>query len=251
MNTERKVDLLRQLVAELCGERGTKPPATTETNKLWTTFRSLVNTRPPWPAKPTWLALQDELLQGLIAEAGVSTLDTAKPSPLDEHVLLWRGDITTLAVDAIVNAANSQMLGCWVPGHHCIDNAINTYSGVQLRAECARLMEEQGAEEPTGMAKITPAYNLPCKRVIHTVGPIANGNPTNLHRAQLASCYTNCLGLAASEGLCLHRLLLHQHGSIWLSPKGGRPDSRTHGHGMARIARQRNARCFQRVLGNR
>lgn len=137
----------------------------------------------------------------MIAEAGVSTLDTAKPSPLNEHVLLWRGDITTLAVGAIVNAANSQMLGCWVPGHHCIDNAIHTYSGVQLRAECARLMEEQGAEEPTGMAKITPAYNLPCKRVIHTVGPIANGNPTNLHRAQLASCYTNCLGLAASEDL--------------------------------------------------
>lgn len=151
--------------------------------------------------EPTWLALQDELLQGMIAEAGVSTLDTAKPSPLNEHVLLWRGDITTLAVGAIVNAANSQMLGCWVPGHHCIDNAIHTYSGVQLRAECARLMEEQGAEEPTGMAKITPAYNLPCKRVIHTVGPIANGNPTNLHRAQLASCYTNCLGLAASEDL--------------------------------------------------
>lgn len=160
-----------------------------------------MNTRPPWPAKPAWLALQDELLQGMIAEAGVSTLDTAKPSPLNEHVLLWRGDITTLAVGAIVNAANSQMLGCWVPGHHCIDNAIHTYSGVQLRAECARLMEEQGAEEPTGMAKITPAYNLPCKRVIHTVGPIANGNPTDLHRAQLASCYTNCLGLAANEGL--------------------------------------------------
>lgn len=151
--------------------------------------------------EPAWLALQDELLQGLIAETGASTLDTAKPSPLDDRVLLWRGDITTLAVDAIVNAANSQMLGCWVPGHHCIDNAIHTYSGVQLRAECARLMEEQGTEEPTGMAKITPAYNLPCKHVIHTVGPIANGNPTNLHRAQLASCYTNCLGLAASEGL--------------------------------------------------
>lgn len=201
MNTERKADLLRQLVAELCSERGTKPPATTETDKLWTAFRSLVNTRPPWPAKPTWLALQDELLQGMIAEMGVSTLDTAKPSPLDDRVLLWRGDITTLAVDAIVNAANSQMLGCWVPGHHCIDNAIHTYSGVQLRVECAHLMEEQGAEEPTGMAKITPAYNLPCKHIIHTVGPIANGNPTNLHRAQLASCYTNCLGLAAGEGL--------------------------------------------------
>lgn len=83
---------------------------------------------------------------------------------MDERVLLWRGDIATLAVDAIVSAANSQMLGCWVPGHHCIDNAIHTYSGVQLKAECARLMEEQGAEEPTGMAKITPAYNLPTPR---------------------------------------------------------------------------------------
>lgn len=201
MNAERKVELLRQLVAELCGERGAKPPATTDVDKLWTAFRCLVNTRPPLPAKPAWLALQDELLRGLIAEAGVTTLDAAKPSPLDERVLLWRGDITTLAVDAIVNAANSQMLGCWVPGHCCIDNAIHTYSGVQLRAECARLMEEQGAEEPTGMAKMTPAYNLPCKRVIHTVGPIANGDPTDLHRAQLASCYANCLDLAAGEGL--------------------------------------------------
>ena len=201
MNTERKVDLLRQLVAELCGERGVKPPATTETNKLWTTFRSLVNTRPPWPAKPTWLALQDELLQGMIAEAGVSTLDTAKPSPLNEHVLLWRGDITTLAVDAIVNAANSQMLGCWAPGHHCIDNAIHTLAGVQLRLECARIMEEQGIEEPTGFAKITGAYNLPSRHVIHTVGPIANGKPTDLHREQLASCYRSCLDLAFQEGL--------------------------------------------------
>lgn len=201
MNAERKVDLLRQTVAELCDERGIKPPVTTDTDKLWTAFRSLVNTRPPWPAKPTWLALQDELLQGLIAETEVSTLGSAEPSPLDERVFLWRGDITTLAVDAIVNAANSQMLGCWVPGHYCIDNAIHTYSGVQLRAECARIMEKQGAEEPTGMAKITSAYNLPCKRVIHTVGPIANGNPTDLHRTQLASCYTNCLNLAASEDL--------------------------------------------------
>ena len=100
-----------------------------------------------------------------------------------------------------MNAANSQMLGCWVPGHFCIDNAIHTYAGVQLRAECARIMEEQGYEEPTGQAKITGAYNLPSKRAIHTVVPIANGRPTDPHRDQLASCYTSCLDLAASESL--------------------------------------------------
>ena len=100
-----------------------------------------------------------------------------------------------------MNAANSQMLGCWVPGHHCIDNAIHTYSGVQLRAECARIMDAQGHEEPTGAAKITDAYNLPAKHVIHTVGPIANGHPTDLHRNQLASCYRSCLDLAVDHGL--------------------------------------------------
>ncbi len=92
-------------------------------------------------------------------------------------------------------------MGCWVPGHHCIDNAIHTYSGVQLRAECARIMDAQGHEEPTGAAKITDAYNLPAKHVIHTVGPIANGHPTDLHRDQLASCYRSCLDLAVEHGL--------------------------------------------------
>ena len=100
-----------------------------------------------------------------------------------------------------MNAANSQMLGCWAPGHYCIDNAIHTFAGVQLRIECARIMNEQGHEEPTGQAKITPAYNLPSKHVIHTVGPIANGHPTDLHREQLASSYRSCLDLAAKHGL--------------------------------------------------
>ena len=201
MEQARKLQLLESLVGELCAERDAEPPRTQDADELWTAFRALVNTRPPWPADEGFLATQDELLQSLIAETGIHDVDEATPSLDDGRLRLWRGDITTLSADAIVNAANSQMLGCWVPGHFCIDNAIHTYAGVQLRAECARIMEEQGYEEPTGQAKITGAYNLPSKRVIHTVGPIANGRPTDLHREQLASCYTSCLDLAASEGL--------------------------------------------------
>ena len=202
MDNARKTELLKDLVAGLCAERGYDPPKPEGVDELWAVFRALVNTRPPIPASEEWLAMQDELLQGMIAEAGISVIDDATPSPSDPLLRLWRGDITTLAADAIVNAANSQMLGCWVPGHHCIDNAIHTFAGVQLRAECARIMEAQGHEEPTGAAKITPAYNLPSKHVIHTVGPIANGHPADLHREQLALCYKSCLDLAAKSGLC-------------------------------------------------
>ena len=201
MDSAKKRNLLEHLVAGLCAEREAEPPRTESLDELWSAFRALVNTRPPIPADDSWLSMQDELLQGMIAEAGVSTADAATPSPADSRLLLWRGDITTLAVDAIVNAANSQMLGCWVPGHHCIDNAIHTYAGVQLRIECARLMAEQGHDEPTGGAKITPAFNLPAGHVIHTVGPIANGRPSDLHRRQLASCYESCLDRASEKGL--------------------------------------------------
>ena len=201
MEQARKLELLESLVGTLCAERDAEPPRTGDADELWSAFRALVNTRPPWPADKGFLAAQDELLQGLIAETGIHNVDEATPSPADGCLRLWRGDVTTLSADAIVNAANSQMLGCWAPGHHCIDNAIHTYAGVQLRAECARIMEEQGHEEPTGQAKATSAYNLPAKRVVHTVGPIANGRPTDLHREQLASCYASCIDLAASEGL--------------------------------------------------
>ena len=201
MDQTRKTRLLETLVADLCAERDVVPPESHDATDLWQTYRALVNTRPPWPASDAHLSAQDELLQGLIAEAGIHDLREATPSSADPRILLWRGDITTFAADAIVNAANSQMLGCWVPGHHCIDNAIHTYAGIQLRAECARIMDAQGFEEPTGQAKITSAYNLPSKRILHTVGPIANGCPTARHRVQLASCYTSCLDLAAREGL--------------------------------------------------
>ena len=201
MNTRRKEELLGLLVHELEDERGISASDIVATDDAWLQFRALVNTRPPWPASESFLDAQDELLKGLIDEMGVSSIDDARPSPIDSRVRLWRGDITTFAADAIVNAANSQMLGCWAPLHYCIDNAIHTFAGVQLRIECARLMQEQGHDEPTGQAKVTPAYNLPSKRVIHTVGPIANGQPTDEHRTQLASCYTNCLDAAAAEGM--------------------------------------------------
>ena len=213
MDANRKHALLAYLVKRLHKERldngGLMPPQVMEllpprgteedtaTQDLWLAFRALVNVREPWPANRDLLAAQDELLQGLIAEAGIAAVRDTAPSPLDPRLRLWRGDITTLAADAIVNAANDGMTGCWAPLHYCIDNAIHTFAGIQLRLECARIMRKQGHPEPTGQAKVTPAYNLPSHHVIHTVGPIANGSPTQEHREQLASSYRACLNAAA------------------------------------------------------
>lgn len=201
MDEVHKRTLLEALVDELASERGEDALTHLATDDLWRLFRSYVNTRPPWPASKPFLVHQDELLQGMIAEAGIHTPTDATPAPGDARLLLWRGDITTLQVDAIVNAANSRMLGCWVPGHHCIDNAIHTFAGVQLRAECARLMEAQGHDEETGRAKVTDAYNLPCGCIVHTVGPIANGYPTLRNRVELEQCYRACLNAASQRGL--------------------------------------------------
>ena len=162
-------------------------------------LRSLMNVRPPVPARAEFLTVQDAYLQARLAERGVTRLHDLKPA--QPGLYLWQGDITTLAVDAIVNAANSQMLGCFVPCHGCIDNAIHTYAGVQLRMECARLIAGQNGEEPTGAAKITKAYNLPCRYVLHTVGPIIDGSVTNADRELLANCYRACLDLADAKGL--------------------------------------------------
>lgn len=162
-------------------------------------LRSLMNVRPPIPAREDFLRMQDAYLKERLSERGVTRLKEL--TPVRPGLYLWQGDITTLAVDAIVNAANSQMLGCFVPCHGCIDNAIHTYAGVQLRLECARLMAGQEEEEPTGDAKITKAYNLPCRYVLHTVGPIISGAVTQADRELLASCYRTCLELAESNGL--------------------------------------------------
>ena len=160
-------------------------------------LRSLMNVRPPAPVSEEFLQVQDEYLQERLKERGVT--DLADLKPVQPGLYLWQGDITTLKVDAIVNAANSGMTGCYVPCHGCIDNAIHTYAGIQLRLECAEIMGRQGHEEETGRAKITKAYNLPCRYVLHTVGPIVPGVLTKGHEQQLASCYRSCLDLAAEN----------------------------------------------------
>ena len=146
-----------------------------------------------------FLQIQDEYLQDETAAKGIT--DVADLTPVQPGLYLWQGDITTLKCDAIVNAANSGMTGCYIPNHRCIDNAIHTFAGVELRLACAELMEQQGHPEPTGQAKITPAFNLPCRYVLHTVGSIIDGPVTQRDRDLLASCYRSCLELAAENGL--------------------------------------------------
>jgi O-acetyl-ADP-ribose deacetylase (regulator of RNase III) len=161
-------------------------------------LRSLMNIRMPKRMDKSILDVQDEYLHERIRENGIVGL---KDIPLRKGCMsVWQGDITRLAVDAIVNAANSQMLGCFVPLHRCIDNAIHSAAGVQLRLACAEMMH--GTEEPTGSARMTPGFNLPTKYVIHTVGPIVTtSRPLRQQEVQLASCYSSCLDLADRHGL--------------------------------------------------
>lgn len=186
--------LIRALLDEQ-GYRSAIPQDVFEQKRL---LRALLNVRPPMSASEEFLAMQDAYLKEATAEKGVTALSDL--TPVRAHRYLWRGDITTLAVDAIVNAANSQLLGCFSPNHGCIDNAIHTFSGVQLRLACSEIMRAQGHEEPTGSAKITPGFNLPARFVIHTVGPIASGSLRAAHEEQLASCYRSCLALAEKNG---------------------------------------------------
>ena len=162
-------------------------------------YRSLVNIRPADEISAEYLAAEDEYLRQKIAEKGVT--DIADLSPVEDDIYLWRGDITTLKCGAIVNAANSGMTGCYQPCHNCIDNCIHTFAGTRLRLECAGIMKKQGYPEPTGQAKITLAYNLPCDYVIHTVGPIVQGKLTADHCRLLKSCYQSCLELAVQNGI--------------------------------------------------
>lgn len=164
-------------------------------------LRSLMNVCPPMPLPDEFYRRQDELLSLEREERG--TVDAMKlpAAPHNQRIALWQGDITRLAADAIVNAANSALLGCFIPLHRCIDNAIHSAAGLQLRSECGRIMHAQGHPEATGGAQITAGYNLPARHVIHTVGPIVEGALTDRHRALLAACYRSCLTLAAERGL--------------------------------------------------
>lgn len=194
---ERRIYLIKELLHEQPQYADMEIPADGQEQK--NLLRSLFNIRMPAAVTPAFLEIQDAYLQKETDKKGIT--DFADLTPVQDGIYLWRGDITTLCCDAIVNAANSQMLGCFCPCHGCIDNAIHTFSGVQLRAICADLMEKQGHEEETGKAKITPAYNLPCKYILHTVGPIIHGWLTRKDKELLASCYRSCLELAEKNGV--------------------------------------------------
>ena len=195
--SKKRLFLIQSLLNERPSCQKQVIPADSERQKIL--LRGLMNVRRAYPIGAEFLQVQDEYLQGETAAKGVT--DIADLSPIQPGLYLWQGDITTLRCDAIVNAANSGMTGCYIPNHRCIDNAIHTYAGVELRLACEALMEAQGYPEPTGRAKITPAYNLPCKYVLHTVGPIVSGQVTEEDKQLLASCYRSCLELAAEKGL--------------------------------------------------
>ena len=189
---ERRIFLIEYLLAEHPEWRKRPLPQTEAEQKYL--LRSLVNVRESLPVSQEFLRIQDEYLTEENKARGITDIESLKP--IENEVYLWRGDITTLKVGAIVNAANSGMTGCWQPCHACIDNCIHTFAGIQLRAVCADIMEKQGHEEPTGQAKITRAFNLPCDYVIHTVGPIVGNHLTEEDCQLLASCYKSCLNAA-------------------------------------------------------
>lgn len=194
---ERRLFLIRSLLNERLEYRDWRIPQDVSDQKLL--LRGLLNVRPAQVCNPEFLRVQDAYLHQATAEKGIT--DCSALSPVQPGLYLWQGDITTLNCDAIVNAANSGMTGCYAPNHRCIDNAIHTFAGVQLRLACAEIMERQGCPEPTGQAKITPAFNLPCRYILHTVGPIVDESPTERDCAQLESCYRACLTLAAENHL--------------------------------------------------
>lgn len=197
--TERRIMLIHALLREQ-SLRADVPEGAPAQRRL---LRALMNVRPAQKAGADFLRVQDEYLQEETRRKGITDFADLRPvSPDDPDLYLWRGDITTLRCDAIVNAANNALLGCFCPNHGCIDNAIHTYAGVQLRLACAEIMAQQGHEEPPGQVKVTPGFNLPCRFVFHTVGPIVRGALTPEDETLLAACYRACLQEADRLQLC-------------------------------------------------
>ena len=195
---EERLWLIRYLLHEDPGYADMGIPD--DAREQWRLLRALMNIRPAKPIGEDFLAVQDGFLKEETRRKGITDIDSLKP--VTGNLYLWQGDITTLRCDAIVNAANSGMTGCYHPCHSCIDNAIHTYAGIQLRQECAKIIERQGHEEAAGEAKITEGWNLPASHVIHTVGPIVyTGIPSMKDRELLASCYRSCLALADRDDL--------------------------------------------------
>ncbi len=195
--TQRLLYMIDYLIHERADQEEIAVPADEAARKQL--LRALMNIRMPKPVSKEFLTVQDAYLQQESRQKGIVTLSDLEP--MAEGIYLWQGDITRLRVDAIVNAANSALLGCFVPCHGCIDNAIHSAAGVQLRLECVRIMNRQKTQEPTGKAKLTKAYNLPSRYVLHTVGPIIYEKVTEDDCALLADCYRSCLELAAAHQL--------------------------------------------------
>lgn len=184
------------LIDRLSSDVGVKVTVPDDPEERWVLLRSLMNVRPPMVIPDEVMKAQDRYLSHRVSSRNIVDVDDLV---FNDNISLWRGDITTLSCDAIVNAANSGMLGCFVPCHRCIDNAIHSFAGMGLRRECDSIMK--GSCEHTGSARITGAYNLPSRYVIHTVGPIVKGNPTDDDKDALRSCYNSCLGIADKNGL--------------------------------------------------
>lgn len=194
---ERRVYLIKKLISEHPRYADIQIPTDADEQKRL--LRSLMNVRLAAPVDKEFLQIQDEYLQQANEEKGIVHIEGMTEAEPDLYI--WKGDITRLGVGAIVNAANSGMTGCYQPCHNCIDNCIHTFAGIELRNFCEDMMQEQGYEEPTGQAKLTPAYNLPCDYVIHTVGPIVRGKLTHRDEDLLKSCYEACLKLADQNGI--------------------------------------------------
>lgn len=194
---ERRIYLIKELLKEIKGHENDALPESEDEQKA--KLRGLMNIRKAKEISPTFLRIQDEYLQNEIERKGI--VDSSLLPMIRDRISLWQGDITLLKCDAVVNAANSAMTGCYRPNHRCIDNSIHTYAGVQLRLTCESIMKAQGFPEPPGKAKITPAYNLPSKWIIHTVGPVVQNAVTENDEKTLASCYRECLRLAEDNAL--------------------------------------------------
>lgn len=196
---ERLRYLLEGLVAEYKERNNEHLDIPVSEEEQFTLFRSLCNIRPAGAMPLEWMKIEDEYLITLAREKGIVTINDMEER--EPQIYLWQGDITRLSVDAIVNAANNQLLGCFAPNHKCIDNEIHTFAGIELRMECARMTEYMDMPEKTGVARMTYGYNLPAKHVIHTVGPIIYEAVTDKERRELASCYRSCLQLANAYNL--------------------------------------------------
>lgn len=193
-HTEQRIWLIKELQKEESPLSGYPIPADKQKQK--DLLRGLMNVWMPRDYDDEFWKIHDEYLSEENRRAGITDIDELQPISGDKRIFLWQGDMTTLRVNSIVNPANSGMTGCWQILHNCADNVIHSKAGLKLRQTCNCIMEKQGYPEPTGQAKITPAYNLPCEHVIHTVGPIVQGALTKKHEELLASCYKSCLEIA-------------------------------------------------------